>query len=154
MARHTHTHTHTQASWAIGNGPLCTRICPYPFFEVTSPGATPGPPVKTGARVRRFRGCNNGFVCAALHHRRPSFGRLCRLVLFSLRRWRVFQASGCSATAQVVQSFCRLTHSSIPPLSTLTSRATHAHPTSPRSTGFSVPNSNTFPDGTEASAAG
>ena len=27
-------------------------------------------------------------------------------------------------------------HSPIPPLSTLTSRATHAHPTSPRSTGF------------------
>ena len=32
----------------------------------------------------------------------------------------------------------RLTHprSPVPPLSTLTSRATHAHPTSPRSTGF------------------
>ena len=34
------------------------RICPYPFFEATPPGAAPGPPVKTGARVRRFRGCN------------------------------------------------------------------------------------------------
>ena len=35
-------------------------------------------------------------------------------------------------------SFKRLAHpcSPIPPLSTLTSRATHAHPTSPRSTGF------------------
>ena len=38
--------------------PLCTRICPCPFFEVTPPGAAPGPPVKTGARARRFRGCN------------------------------------------------------------------------------------------------
>ena len=46
----------------------------------------------------------------------------------------------CSATAQVVQSrsLPRLAHpcSPIPPLSTLTSRATRAHPTSPRSTGF------------------
>ena len=50
--------THRKASWAIGNGPLCTRICPYTFFEVTPPGTAPGPPVKTGARVRRFRGCN------------------------------------------------------------------------------------------------
>ena len=33
-------------------------MCPYPFFEDTPPGAAPGPPVKTGARVRRFRGCN------------------------------------------------------------------------------------------------
>ena len=40
--------------------PLCTRICPYPFFEATHLGAAPGPPVKTGARVRRFRGCNYG----------------------------------------------------------------------------------------------
>ena len=40
--------------------PLCTRICPYPFFEAIPPGAAPGPPVKTGARVRRFRGCNKG----------------------------------------------------------------------------------------------
>ena len=23
-------------------------MCPYPFFEVTPPGAAPGPPVKTG----------------------------------------------------------------------------------------------------------
>jgi len=38
--------------------PLCTRICPFPFFEATPPGAALGPPVKTGARVRRFRGCN------------------------------------------------------------------------------------------------
>jgi len=38
---------------------------PYPFFEVTPPGAAPGPPVKTGARVCRFRGCN--------HAQRPRF---------------------------------------------------------------------------------
>ena len=30
----------------------------HPFFEATPPGAAPGPPVKTGARVRHFRGCN------------------------------------------------------------------------------------------------
>ena len=36
--------------WAIGYDPLCTRMYP-------PPGAAPGPPVKTGARVRRFRGC-------------------------------------------------------------------------------------------------
>jgi len=59
VATHTHRQTHRQKSWAIGNAPpLCTRICPYPFFEVTPPGAAPGPPVKTGARVRRFWGCN------------------------------------------------------------------------------------------------
>jgi len=52
------TQTQTQASlWAVGNAPLCTHICPCPFFEATPPGAASGPPVKTGARVRRFRGC-------------------------------------------------------------------------------------------------
>ena len=30
----------------------------HPFFEATPPGAAPGTPVKTGARVRRLRGCN------------------------------------------------------------------------------------------------
>ena len=39
--------------------PLCTRICPYPLFEATPPGAAPGPPVKTEARVRRLRGCKH-----------------------------------------------------------------------------------------------
>jgi len=37
--------------------PLCKSICPFPFFEATPPGAAPGPLVKTGARLRRFRGC-------------------------------------------------------------------------------------------------
>jgi len=46
---------HTQGGYR--KRPLCTRICPYSFFKVTPPGATPGPPVKSGARVRRFRGC-------------------------------------------------------------------------------------------------
>jgi len=32
---------------------------PCPFFEATPPGAAPGPPLKTGARNRHFRGCNN-----------------------------------------------------------------------------------------------
>ena len=39
--------------------PLCTRLCPCPFFEATPQGAAPGPLVKTGACVRRFRGFNN-----------------------------------------------------------------------------------------------
>ena len=30
----------------------------HPFFEATPPGAAPGPPVNTGARVRHFRRCN------------------------------------------------------------------------------------------------
>ena len=30
----------------------------HPFFEATPPGAAPGPPVNTEARVRHFRGCN------------------------------------------------------------------------------------------------
>ena len=36
-----------------------TRMYTHPFFEATPPGAAPGPPVNTGARVRHFRGCNN-----------------------------------------------------------------------------------------------
>ena len=36
-----------------------TRMYTHPFFEATPPGAAPGPPVLTGARVRHFRGCNN-----------------------------------------------------------------------------------------------
>ena len=27
---------------------LCTRMCPYPFFEATPPGAAPGPSVEPG----------------------------------------------------------------------------------------------------------
>ena len=63
VATHTDTQTHRHTDKHTNNAsykemtPLCTRICPYPFFEVTPPGAAPGPPVKTGARVRRFRGC-------------------------------------------------------------------------------------------------
>ena len=34
-----------------------TRMYTHPFFEATPPGAAPGPPVNTGARVRHFRGC-------------------------------------------------------------------------------------------------
>ena len=37
---------------------LYTRICPYPLFEATPPGAASVPPVKTGARVCCFRGCS------------------------------------------------------------------------------------------------
>ena len=60
------------------------RICPYPFFKATPPGAAPGPPIKTGANVRRFRGCNQahqGHVQAAHPeglgaHGAPRLGRL------------------------------------------------------------------------------
>jgi len=34
------------------------RSCLYPFFRSHTPGRRPRPPDKTGARVRRFRGCN------------------------------------------------------------------------------------------------
>jgi hypothetical protein len=34
----------------------------HPFFEATPPGAAPGPPVNTGARVRHFRGCKKMFL--------------------------------------------------------------------------------------------
>jgi len=62
-----HTDTHRQALWAIGNDPPLYAHVPCPFFEATPPGAAPGPPVKTGARVRRFRRCKQ--------RRAPWFGR-------------------------------------------------------------------------------
>ena len=43
--------------------PPCTRMYTHPFFEATPPGAAPGPPVKTGARVRHFRGCKKAAQC-------------------------------------------------------------------------------------------
>ena len=45
--------------------PPCTRmyhIYTRPFFEATPPGAAPGPPVNTGARVRHFRGCKYNLI--------------------------------------------------------------------------------------------
>jgi len=50
-----------QRSWAIGNGPSLYAHLPllHPFIEAITPGAAPGPPVKTGARVCRFQGCKN-----------------------------------------------------------------------------------------------
>ena len=39
-----------------------------PFFEATPPGAESGPPVKTGARVRRFRGCNSRVAARCLYY--------------------------------------------------------------------------------------
>ena len=42
--------------------PPCTRMYTHPFFEATSPGAAPGPPVKARARVRHFRGCKKLLV--------------------------------------------------------------------------------------------
>ena len=46
--------------------PPCTRMYTHPFFEATPPGAAPGPPVNTGARVRHFRGCNYSLSPATL----------------------------------------------------------------------------------------
>ena len=56
----THTHGHTEIVGYRKFPPLCTRICPYPFFEATpQPRAPPpNPLLKPGAPVRRFRGCN------------------------------------------------------------------------------------------------
>jgi len=51
--------TRTQRSRAIGNDPSLYAHISLPMLESTPPGAAPGPPVKTGARVRRFRGCEN-----------------------------------------------------------------------------------------------
>ena len=59
-ARATHRQTDTQTDNGIYRKwpPLYAHMCSYPLFEVTPLGAAPGPPFKTGARVRRFRGCN------------------------------------------------------------------------------------------------
>ena len=58
---------------------------PCPFFKATSPGAAPGPPVKTGARVRRFRGCNSAASKTSrrrhYHHRRRRHHLLLKLLL-------------------------------------------------------------------------
>ena len=40
------THARAQTAAAIGNGPPLYAHMPYPFFEITPPGAAPGPPVK------------------------------------------------------------------------------------------------------------
>ena len=50
--------------------PPRTRMCPHPFFEATPPGAAPGLPVKTGARVRRLVG-----VIKTLHTNGQTDGR-------------------------------------------------------------------------------
>jgi len=36
--------------------PLCTRICPYPFFEATPPGTLPDPQLKPGPVFVAFGG--------------------------------------------------------------------------------------------------
>ena len=98
--------------------------CPYSLVEATPPGAAPGPPVKTGARVRRFRGCN--------YHDYPMHTLLSGKKGFAMGPNRLHTHTHPRSASK------RLAHprSPIPPLSALTSRATHAHPTSPRSTGF------------------
>ena len=53
-----HRHIDTQRMWAIGNAPPLCALMPLPAPRSHTPGTAPGPPVKTGARVRRFRGCN------------------------------------------------------------------------------------------------
>ena len=45
----THTdNTDTEILGCRKPTPLCTRICPYPFFKATPLGAALGPPVWTG----------------------------------------------------------------------------------------------------------
>ena len=97
--------------------PFCTRICPYSFFDATPPGAAPGPPVKAGARVRRFRGCNNARSCCSslgfgVRRKRRAvqrFARLCQLLLKVLvvaraiiKRWKPGAAEDGSVKVLVV----------------------------------------------------
>jgi len=123
---------------------------PHPSFEATPPGAAPGPPVKTGARVRHFRGCNHHWYAPwasfvlylSLRHTLPCYacsryadlsqrifhqnpcgnmqGPLIRLEFASLKNAEQYHTH--------THSPKRLAHprSPMPPLSTLTARATHA----------------------------
>ena len=63
--KQTDRQTHRQASWAIGNGPPLYAHMPLPVLRSHTPGRRPRTPVKTGARVRRFRGCNKAGAEAA-----------------------------------------------------------------------------------------
>ena len=53
--------------------PSVRAYAPYPSFEATPPGAAPGPPLKTGARVSRFRGCNKLAIVYPLSKLHRSF---------------------------------------------------------------------------------
>ena len=63
--KQTDRQTHRQASWAIGNDPPLYAHMPLPVLRSHTPGRRPRTPVKTGARVRRFRGCNKAGAEAA-----------------------------------------------------------------------------------------
>jgi len=54
----TDTQTHRQSSWSIGLDPPLYTHMPLPVLRSHTPGRRPRTPVKTGARVRCFRGCN------------------------------------------------------------------------------------------------
>ena len=52
------TYTRTEGSWAPGNDPPLYAHMPLRVLRSHTPGRRPRTPVKTGARVRRFRECN------------------------------------------------------------------------------------------------
>ena len=47
---------------ALCAAPPCTRICPYPFFEVTPSGAAPGPRLKPGPVFVASGGAISGWL--------------------------------------------------------------------------------------------
>jgi len=57
MDRHMDTWTRTGIVGYRKRTPLYAHV-PLPVLRSHTPGAAPGPLVKTGARVHRFRGCN------------------------------------------------------------------------------------------------
>ena len=65
-------HADTKRSWAIGNAPPLYAHMPLAPTRSSKPrpwAPPPNPPVKTGARVCRFRGFNNpvcGYVLVAV----------------------------------------------------------------------------------------
>jgi len=114
VAKDTHTHTHIQTG-AVGNAiPFCMCICPCPFFEVTSPGAAPGPPVKTGARVRRFRGCNDKAVSTN-----------------QLQHWRKGHCTAQAGETTPPALVLRRQDHSLPPLRHVAARRRPDHPRGP-----------------------
>ena len=137
---------------------LCTRICPYLLFEATSLGAGPRPLVKTGP-CSSLRGCKNpcyklGFVlfsAQSLDFCLNSLTERVSVCLFFISIFVLVVSKGFKpgASPPYRRNTVNLSHcasfvflsrahprSPIPPFSALTSRATDAHPTSPRSTGF------------------
>ena len=55
-----HGHTQRDHHFAIGNAPPLFAHVPPPVLRSHTPRRRPRTPVKTRARVRRFRGCKHG----------------------------------------------------------------------------------------------